>query len=694
MTTSALSTIRNIGLAAHIDAGKTTTTERILFYSGRVRRMGEVDEGTATMDWMDQEQERGITITSAATFCRWREHDVNIIDTPGHVDFTVEVERSLRVLDGMIAVFCGVAGVQPQSETVWRQADKYRVPRLAFVNKMDRTGADFYAAVESIRKRLGANPVPVQAPFGSEEYFRGCVDLVNMELVTWDDEEGLKERRTPIPGDLLDGARQQRFQMIERLADVDDEVAELFLAEKEVPAGLIRRALRKGTINNELTPVLCGSALRNRGVQPLLDAVVDYLPSPLEVPPVEGVNPKRESQERREASYEEPFSGLIFKVSNDPYMGHLIYLRVYSGVLKKGKMVYNATKDRKQRVQRMVRMHANHREELEEMRAGELGAILGLKDTTTGDTLCSERHPIVLEKITFPEPVISTAIEPRSQAELQKLLTSIRKMSEEDPSFKISHNDETGQTIISGMGELHLEVVVERIRREFGVGANVGNPQVAYREAITKTVRVEGKYIRQSGGRGQYGHVWLELEPAKPGEGTKFVNRSRGGVIPREYFPAIEAGVLEAVESGALAGYPLIDVKVALVDGAYHEVDSSDIAFKIAASSAVRDGVLEAEPVIKEPIMKVEVITPEQYLGDVISDLNSRRGRVSSMGPAPGNASCVTAAAPLAELFGYATDLRSKTQGRATYSMEFNSYEAVPVSVSNMLLGKTTWEAG
>ncbi|MEW5947359.1 MAG: elongation factor G [bacterium] len=690
MTERTLLTIRNIGIAAHIDAGKTTTTERILYYSGRLRRMGEVDDGTAAMDWMIQEQERGITITSAATYCQWKNHSINIIDTPGHVDFTVEVERSLRVLDGMIALFDAVAGVQPQSETVWRQADKYRVPRLAFVNKMDRTGASFFNVLRSIRERLGANPVPVQIPIGAEESFRGCIDLVEMKAVAYKDDLGLVETRTGIPLDLLDSAMKYRNLLEEKLADLDDELAEKFLSEEEIPPDMIRRALRDGTVSNGIVPVLCGSALRNRCIQPLLDAVVDFLPSPLDVPPVSGADLRSGEHVTRHTAADEPLAALAFKVTNDPYMGHLLYVRVYSGKLKKGAYVYNANKRARERVQRILRMHANHREDLDELAAGDLGALLGLKVTSTGDTLCAEHKPLLLENIVFPQPVISAAIEPKSQAEQQKLIESLRKIADEDPTFKTSHNEETGQTIISGMGELHLEIIADRLKREFGVPANMGSPQVAYRETITRPVRSEGKYIRQTGGRGQYGHVILIIEPATPGGGFAFANKTHGDVIPRDYLPAVQSGVREALEAGALAGYPVIDVKVTLADGSFHEVDSSDIAFKIAASQAVRDGILRGAPILKEPVMKVEVITPEINLGDVLSDLNARRGRILSMEPALGNTSCVRAAVPLAELFGYATDLRSRTQGRATYSMEFTSYEEVPVSISSAILGKST----
>ncbi|MEW6203667.1 MAG: elongation factor G [bacterium] len=683
-----LSLIRNIGIAAHIDAGKTTTTERVLFYTGRVRRIGEVDEGTATMDWMVQEQERGITITSAATYCNWLNHSINIIDTPGHVDFTVEVERSLRVLDGMIAIFCAVAGVQPQTETVWRQADRYRIPRIAFVNKMDRIGASFSNVVEGMRERLGARPVPVQAPVAEGEDFCSFIDLVTMELVTYDDELGLVGRREEIPLNLMDVAIRHRNILEENLAEVDDMVAEKFLSEESMSADMLREAIRRGTLSNSLIPVLCGSALRNKGIQPLLDAVIHYLPSPLDVPSVQGVDPDTNETYSRHASAEEPLAALAFKITNDPYMGHLIYLRVYSGVMRKGTYVYNVNKRVKERVSRIVRMHANRREDLEELAAGDLGAVLGFKQTTTGDTLCDEDEPIVLEKIVFPEAVISEAVEPKFQADRQKLAESLKKLSDEDPTLKVVQNEETGQLIISGMGELHLEIILDRLRREYGVQANAGNPQVAYRETVTAAVRSEGKYIRQSGGRGQYGHVWLEVSPLEPGGGFCFENKIVGGTIPREFISSIEEGVREAMERGVLAGYPLIDIKAVLMDGSYHEVDSSEIAFKIAASQALRNAVQRGNPIIKEPIMKLEVITPEQYLGDVIADINARRGKVMSMEPTYGNASSVRALAPLAELFGYATDLRSKTQGRATYTMEFSGYEPVPVSIKNLILGK------
>lgn len=684
-----LSIIRNIGIAAHIDAGKTTTTERMLYYTGRVHRIGEVDEGTATMDWMIQEQERGITITSAATYCRWMDHNINIIDTPGHVDFTVEVERSLRVLDSMVAVFCGVAGVQTQSETVWRQADRYKIPRLAFINKMDRTGADFFKVIRRMNEVFNANAAPIQIPIGTAENFEGVVDLVDEQALVYEDDLGLDHTVVPIPEELRKQAAEWRQRLIEKVANTDEAVAEKYLAEQPVSAEMLHEAIRRQTIANNIIPVLCGSALRNRGIQPLMTAVVRYLPSPLDVPPIQGLNPKTEETITRKADPAEPMAALAFKITNDPYMGHLVYVRVYSGVLKAGAYVYNANKECRERVQRIVRMHANHREELEELGAGELGAVLGFKVTTTGDTLCKQDHAILLENIKFPEPVISTAIEARSIADQKKMVESLRKLGDEDPTFKLSINEDTGQTIIAGMGELHLEIIIDRLKREFGVTGQVGRPQVAYKETITRAVKSEGKYIRQTGGRGQYGHVVIELEPLPPGSGFEFVSRVVGGDVPKEYIPAIKSGIEEAMETGVLAGYPMIDVKVTLLDGSYHEVDSSDIAFKIAASMAFKDGVVKGLPVIKEPMMNVEVVAPETGTGDVISDINARRGRITHMEPSPGGMNAVRALVPLAELFGYSTDLRNKTQGRATYSMEFHSYQEVPASVSNMILGKS-----
>jgi len=683
---------RNIGIMAHIDAGKTTTTERILYYTGVTYKMGEVHEGTAVMDWMVQEQERGITITSAATTCFWKDHRINIIDTPGHVDFTVEVERSLRVLDGAVAIFDSVAGVEPQSETVWRQADKYRVPRIAFMNKMDRVGADFFMSVESMVERLGANPVPVQIPIGAEDKFRGPVDLVRMKAIYFDDEAlGAKYVEGDIDPALLPEAQKHREKMLEALADIDENIMEKFLNGEEITEAEIKAALRKGTLTLKLTPVLCGSAFRNKGVQQLLDAIVDYLPSPLDIPPVEGKNPVDDSVVHRKASADEPFSALAFKVMTDPYVGQLTYLRVYSGVLRAGSYVYNSSKGVKERIGRLLKMHANKREELKEVRAGDIAAAVGLKNTLTGDTLCDEHAPVVLESMEFPEPVISVAIEPKTKADQEKLSQALSKLAQEDPSFRITVDEETGQTIISGMGELHLEIIVDRLLREFKVGANVGKPQVAYRETIKAVSRGEGKFIKQTGGRGQYGHVVIEIEPAETGKGLEFVNKIVGGVIPKEYIPPVEKGIREAMDSGILAGYPVVDVKATLYDGSYHEVDSSELAFKIAGSMAFREASKKAQPVLLEPIMSVEVVTPEEYMGDVMGDLNSRRGKIQMM-DRRGKAQVIKALVPLSEMFGYATDLRSKTQGRATYTMQFSHYEEVPKAISDAIIAKAKGE--
>jgi elongation factor G len=677
---------------AHIDAGKTTTTERILYYTGVTYKMGEVHEGTAVMDWMVQEQERGITITSAATTCFWKDHRINIIDTPGHVDFTVEVERSLRVLDGAVAIFDSVAGVEPQSETVWRQADKYRVPRIAFMNKMDRVGADFFMSVESMVERLGANPVPVQIPIGAEDKFRGPVDLVRMKAIYFDDEAlGAKYVEGDIDPALLPEAQKHREKMLEALADIDENIMEKFLNGEEITEAEIKAALRKGTLTLKLTPVLCGSAFRNKGVQQLLDAIVDYLPSPLDIPPVEGKNPVDDSVVHRKASADEPFSALAFKVMTDPYVGQLTYLRVYSGVLRAGSYVYNSSKGVKERIGRLLKMHANKREELKEVRAGDIAAAVGLKNTLTGDTLCDEHAPVVLESMEFPEPVISVAIEPKTKADQEKLSQALSKLAQEDPSFRITVDEETGQTIISGMGELHLEIIVDRLLREFKVGANVGKPQVAYRETIKAVSRGEGKFIKQTGGRGQYGHVVIEIEPAETGKGLEFVNKIVGGVIPKEYIPPVEKGIREAMDSGILAGYPVVDVKATLYDGSYHEVDSSELAFKIAGSMAFREASKKAQPVLLEPIMSVEVVTPEEYMGDVMGDLNSRRGKIQMM-DRRGKAQVIKALVPLSEMFGYATDLRSKTQGRATYTMQFSHYEEVPKAISDAIIAKAKGE--
>ncbi len=679
---------RNIGIMAHIDAGKTTTTERILYYTGVTYKIGEVHEGTAVMDWMPQEQERGITITAASTSCEWKGYKINIIDTPGHVDFTIEVERSLRVLDGAIAVFDASAGVEPQSETVWRQADKYRVPRIAFMNKMDKLGADFEMSVESMIEKLGANPVPVQIPIGKEDTFRGPIDLVEMKAYYFDDETlGAKFVEAEIPEEYKEQAIKYREKMIEALCDIDDVIMEKYLAGEEITAEEIRKALRKGTVELKLTPVLCGSAFKNKGIQLLLDAIIYYLPSPLDIPPVKGKNPLTDEEIERKPSENEPLTALAFKIMADPYMGSLTYVRVYSGVLSSGSYVYNSTRNIKERVARIFRMHANHREEIKEICAGDIAAIVGLKNTLTGDTLCDESNPIILEAIEFPEPVISVAIEPKTKADQEKLSLSLQKISQEDPSFRVTYNEETGQTLISGMGELHLEIIVDRLTREFKVGANVGKPQVAYKETIKGAAKAEGKFIRQTGGRGQYGHVWLEVEALERGKGFEFVNKIVGGIIPKEFIPAVEKGVIEALEGGVLAGYPLVDVRVTLFDGSYHEVDSSEMAFKIAASMALKEACKKAGLVLLEPIMDVEVVVPEEYMGEVIGDLNSRRGKVQSM-EKRGKAQVIRAYVPLAEMFGYATDLRSKTQGRGTYTMQFSHYDEVPKNIADQIVSK------
>jgi len=679
---------RNIGIMAHIDAGKTTTTERILYYTGVSHKIGEVHDGAATMDWMEQEQERGITITSAATTCSWKDHRINIIDTPGHVDFTIEVERSLRVLDGAVAVFCSVGGVEPQSETVWRQADKYCVPRIAFINKMDRVGADFFRGVSMIKDRLKANPVPIQLPVGKEDTFTGVIDLVDMRAIIWDEESlGAKFHITDIPAAEIDTANEYREKMIEELASHDDVLMEKYLGGEEITAEEIREAIRKSTINIEICPVICGSAFKNKGVQNLLDAVVDYMPAPTDIPPIKGVEEDSEKEIERAASDEEPFSALAFKIMTDPYVGQLCFFRVYSGVIESGSYVYNSTKGKKERIGRILKMHANKREEIKEVRAGDIAAAVGLKNTTTGDTLCDDKNAVILESIEFPEPVISIAIEPKTKADQEKLGISLQKLASEDPSFRVRTDEETGQTILSGMGELHLEIIVDRLMREFKVEANVGKPQVAYRETVTKKVKVEGKFVRQSGGRGQYGHVWLEIEPQEPGAGYEFVDAIKGGVVPREYIPAVDKGIQEAMETGGLAGYPVVDVKVALIDGSYHDVDSSEMAFKIAGSMGFKEGTAKASPVLLEPIMSVEVVVPEEHMGDVIGDLNSRRGRIMGMESRAG-AQVVTAMVPLATMFGYATDLRSATQGRATYTMTFHHYEQVPKSVAEEIVAK------
>ncbi|MDR7556829.1 MAG: elongation factor G [Armatimonadota bacterium] len=680
-TREALRTIRNIGIVAHIDAGKTTTTERILFYTGRVHRLGEVDEGSATMDFMVQERERGITITSAATTCYWRDHRINIIDTPGHVDFTVEVERSLRVLDGAVVVISAVEGVQPQSETVWRQADRYRVPRIIYINKMDRTGADFLRTVAMVRERLGANPVPVQLPIGAEDGFEGVVDLIRMKSIIYLDDLGTRSDETDIPAALRDQVEAMRERLLEAAADLDDALAAKYLEGHEITEEELRATLRRGTIEARLVPVLCGSSFRNKGVQPLLDAVVDYLPSPLDLPPVRGVDPRTGETVERPADPAGPFAALAFKIVTDPYVGKLTYFRVYSGTLRAGSYVTNANKGQKERVSRILQMHANHREDIGEATAGNVVAAVGLRVTQTGDTLCDEAAPIVLEAMHFPEPVIAVAVEPKTKADADKLSTALAKLAEEDPTFRVRFDQETGQTIIAGMGELHLEIIVDRLLREFNVGANIGRPQVAYKETIRQRARGEGRYVRQTGGRGQYGHVVIELEPLPAGGGVEVVDRITGGAIPREFLPAVEAGVREAAESGVLAGYPLIDIRVTVVDGSYHEVDSSEMAFKIAGSMALKDAAARARPVLLEPIMKVEVVTPEAYMGEVIGDLNARRGRIEGM-EAQGTLRVIRALVPLAEMFGYATALRSVSQGRATYTMEPSHYEEVPPSIA------------
>ncbi len=683
---------RNIGIMAHIDAGKTTTTERILFYTGRLHRMGEVHDGAATMDWMVQEQERGITITSAATTCYWRDHRINIIDTPGHVDFTVEVERSLRVLDGAVAIFCAKGGVEPQSETVWRQADRYKVPRIAYVNKMDIIGADFNRVVGMMKSRLKANPVPVQLPIGAEDTFRGVIDLVTDKVITWTDELGTQMVDETVPAEYKESKRKFREALLEAAADYDDTLMSKYLEGKPLSPDEIKAALRKGTLAGKIVPVLCGTSYHNKGVQPLMDAIVDYLPSPLDVPPVIGVHPRKETEEVRTADDEQPFSALGFKIATDPYVGKLCFIRVYSGVLKSGSYIYNASRDRKERVGRIVRMHANHREDVVEIRTGDIAAAVGLKDVTTGDTLCDENHPIILERMEFPEPVIDVAIEPKTKADEDKMTTSLVKLSEEDPTFRFHTDSETGQTIISGMGELHLEIIVDRLLREFKVEANVGRPQVAYKETIRQKAKAEGRFVRQSGGRGQFGHVVVELEPLESQQGFEFENKVVGGVVPREFIPAVEAGIKEAMQSGVLAGYPTIGLKATLLDGTYHEVDSSEVAFKIAGSLAFKNAAEKAKPAILEPVMKVEAVVPEEYMGDVIGDFNARRGRIDLMETRAG-AQVIRAFVPLAQMFGYATDLRSRTQGRGVYTMEFYRYEEAPKPISETVIAQATGRA-
>jgi elongation factor G len=682
-----LQNTRNIGIIAHIDAGKTTTTERILYYTGRSYKIGEVHEGTATMDWMEQERERGITITAAATTAEWRGHRINIIDTPGHVDFTVEVERSLRVLDGGVVVFDAVAGVEPQSETVWRQADRYNVPRICFINKMDRVGANFWGTIEQIRERLGASPLPIQLPLGREAGFQGVIDLITQEALTFGANLNDPIQRGPIPAEMLEDVARHREQVVERVIELDDELMTRYLEGEEISPDEIRATLRRATIAGTLIPVLCGTALRNKGVRPLLDAVVDYLPSPLDVPPVTGTDPRTGEQVERRPSADEPFAALAFKIAADPYVGKLAFIRVYSGALKSGSYVYNTTKDQRERVGRLVKLHANHREDVDSVSAGDIAAVVGLKGTVTGDTLSDPDRPIVLEAIKFPEPVIDIAIEPKTKADQDKMGLALARLSEEDPTFRVRSDQETGQTLISGMGELHLEVIVDRMLREFRVDANVGRPQVAYRETITRPARAEGRFVRQSGGRGMYGVVVLEAEPLEAGTGNEFENKVVGGAVPREYVPAIEAGVKEAMESGVVANYPMVDIRVRLVDGSYHEVDSNEMAFKMAGSIGFREAARKGAPQVLEPVMRVEVVTPEESLGDVVGDLNRRRGHIQGMEPR-GNTQTVRALVPLAEMFGYATDLRSATQGRASYSMEFAHYQPVPKAVETGILAK------
>ncbi len=683
-----LEKLRNIGIMAHIDAGKTTTTERILFYTGRLHRMGEVHEGSATMDWMEQEKERGITITSAATTCFWSDYRINIIDTPGHVDFTAEVERSLRVLDGAVALFCAVGGVEPQSETVWRQADKYRVPRIAFVNKMDRIGADFYNVLEMIKVRLGARPVALQIPLGEGDLFTGLVDLVKMKAVVYDESSlGTTWIEQDIPRDLMDRAHEYYTHLVEAAAEFDDHLMEKYLEGKNIDEAELKAAIRKGTLENEIVPVLLGSAFKNKGIQRLLDAIIDYLPSPLDVPPVKGIDPRSEKEVIRKVSDDEPFTALAFKIMTDPYVGKLTYFRVYAGVVKAGSYVYNANSGKKERIGRLLQMHANHREDVQEVATGDIAAAVGLKFTRTGETLCAPNKPIILESMRFPEPVIAVAIEPKSKADQEKLSGALSKLSDEDPTFRVSTDEETGQTLVSGMGELHLEIIIDRLLREFKVGARIGKPQVAYKETITKAVKAEGKFIRQSGGKGQYGHVVIEMEPNEKGRGIEFENKIVGGVVPRDFIPAVKAGVEDGLKNGVIAGYPVVDVIVRLVDGSYHEVDSSEMAFRIAGSIAVKNALKQAEPILLEPIMEIEVVVPEEYMGDVIGDLNSRRGKISGILPRK-DAQVISAYVPLSEMFGYATDLRSLTQGRAVYTMQFDHYDAMPQNIADEIKEK------
>ncbi|NWF49375.1 MAG: elongation factor G [Ignavibacteriaceae bacterium] len=681
--------VRNIGIMAHIDAGKTTTTERILFYTGRLHRMGEVHDGAATMDWMEQEKERGITITSAATTCYWNDHQINIIDTPGHVDFTVEVERSLRVLDGAVALFCAVGGVEPQSETVWRQADKYRVPRVAFVNKMDRTGADFYHAVEMMRERLGANAIPITLPIGEGDMFAGIIDLITFKARMYHEESyGATYDEMDIPKDLIELANKYRKEMLEAVSDIDDSLLEKYLADEPITGAEVKSVLRKATIELKIIPVLCGSAFKNKGVQRLLDAVVDFLPSPIDFGTIDAHHIGINDVVTRKIDEKEKFTALAFKIMNDPYVGKLTFFRVYAGTLKSGSYIFNAVSGKKERISRLLQMHANHREEISEVRAGDIAAAVGLKFTKTGDTLCDENDPVVLERITFPEPVIQIAIEPKTKADQDKLSDSLSRLSDEDPTFRVKVDEETGQTLISGMGELHLEILVDRMKREFKVEANIGKPQVAYRETITHSVNAEGKFVKQSGGRGKYGHVWVELSPNEPGKGFEFINGIVGGVIPKEYIPAVSAGIQESMRNGVIAGFPVVDIKAKLYDGSYHDVDSDEISFKVAGSIAFKEGAKKAGPVLLEPIMEVEVVTPEEYLGDVMGDLNSRRGKIEGFS-ARKDAQVIKARVPLSEMFGYATILRSMTQGRAIYSMQFAYYSEVPKSIADEIAEKS-----
>ena len=682
---------RNIGIMAHIDAGKTTTTERILFYTGVNHKIGEVHDGAATMDWMVQEQERGITITSAATTCHWKNHRINIIDTPGHVDFTVEVERSLRVLDGAVAVLTARGGVEPQTETVWRQAENYNVPRMAYVNKMDITGADFFNVIKMMKERLNANAVAIQLPIGAEDTFKGIIDLVKMEAIVYEDDLGKVEDEVAIPDDMKDQAEEYREILLEALSELDDDFMEKYLGGEEITEDEIKAVVRKGTVSCKLCPVTCGTSYRNKGVQPLLDAIVDYMPAPTDVPPIAGINPETGEEDHRPSSDDEPFAALAFKIMTDPYVGKLAFFRVYSGILDGGSYVYNSTKGKKERIGRILQMHANNRKEIDRVYSGDIAAAVGLKDTTTGDTLCDEEHPIILESMVFPDPVISVAVEPSTKNDQEKMGVALQKLAEEDPTFRVRTDQETGQTIISGMGELHLQIIVDRMLREFKVDCKVGEPQVAYRETIRKSVEAEGKFVRQSGGHGQYGHCWLKLEPQEPGEGFSFENKVVGGAIPKEFIKPIEDGVKQAMEAGVVAGYPMVDIKATVFDGSFHEVDSSEAAFKVAGSMAFKNGAEKANPVLLEPYVKVEVTVPEEYMGDVIGDLNSRRGRIEGM-EARNGAQVINGFVPLSEMFGYSTDLRSKTQGRGNYSMEVAYYDEVPKNIADQIVAKNKGE--